>query len=258
MAFDHSKFLARFVEEAREHCSRISEGLLNIESSPDDAELLNALFRSAHTIKGSSRMMKLSGVTELAHHMEDILDAVRGNRIPLAPSVSGVLFRGVDALLVILEAISGGDKAPEAPQSLIEELVQAATTPAATVAMPVSSPITTPPSSHESNPVSSGEIPIHPSAAQVALPDKIPARIEMEAAKPKPVVEDHASSYATPKAKQAEYLRINAAKLDDLIRLMGEIVSEHGRFRRHIGRLREIERAAARHLEGDHRGMGQP
>ncbi|NTW98772.1 MAG: hybrid sensor histidine kinase/response regulator, partial [Geobacteraceae bacterium] len=91
MAFDHSKFLARFVEEAREHCSRISEGLLNLEKSPGDVETINALFRSAHTIKGSSRMMKLSGVTELSHKMEDVLDAVRGGKISLSSFVSDAL-----------------------------------------------------------------------------------------------------------------------------------------------------------------------
>ncbi len=131
MAFDHSKFLARFVEEAREHCSRISEGLLNLEKTPGDTETINALFRSAHTIKGSSRMMKLTGVTELAHKMEDVLDAVRGGVITLAPSVSDALFRGVDALSAMLERITSGDASVDAPDSLCEELSRAAAIPAA-------------------------------------------------------------------------------------------------------------------------------
>src|SRR5665647_3968762 len=96
MAFDHAKFLARFVDEAREHCARISDGLLNLEKNPGDAETLNALFRSAHTIKGSSRMMKLLAVAEVAHHMEDVLDALRNGKIGLAPSLSDLLFRTVD------------------------------------------------------------------------------------------------------------------------------------------------------------------
>ena len=242
MAFDHSKFLARFVEEAREHCSRISEGLLNIEKSPDDAELLNALFRSAHTIKGSSRMMKLTGVTELAHHMEEILDAVRGGKIPLAPSVSNVLFRGVDALQGLLEAITSGDKSQEAPQSLLDALVQAVTAPC--VMGPRSESSASVPSEQ-----SSPSPPVAPIAvATVTAPEEAPQRIFVESVTPKPSVEEHVAQ-PVAKVKQADYLRINAAKLDDLIRLMGEIVSEHGRFRRHIGRLREIERGVARHLD---------
>ena len=225
MAFDHSKFLARFVEEAREHCSRISEGLLNLEKTPGDSEILNGLFRSAHTIKGSSRMMKLAGVTELAHKMEDILDAVRGGKIPLAAPLSDVLFRGVDALSVLLEKITAGDTSSVAPEALCEELAQAALMPVA------------------------GDVP--------AVPDEtVPDSQPTQSAKSISTVEQVATAPVEPtasimpaKVRQADYLRVNAAKLDDLIRLMGEIVSEHGRFRRQIGKLREIERATARHLK---------
>lgn len=240
MAFDHSKFMTRFVEEAREHCSRISEGLLNIESSPDDTELLNALFRSAHTIKGSSRMMKLSGVTELAHHMEDVLDAVRGGKIPFAQPVSEALFRGVDMLLAMLEAITSGDTTQEAPQPLLDALLQAATVQdekEARSAAPVAASAQLPPAA----PVAT--------VADVATINMPEESANMIAVEPKPVAREHAAPRAVPKGQQADYLRINAAKLDDLIRLMGEIVSEHGRFRRHIGRLREIERGMGNHLK---------
>ena len=224
MAFDHSKFLARFVEEAREHCSRISDGLLNLEKSPGDAETVNALFRSAHTIKGSSRMMKLSGVTELAHKMEDILDAVRGGKIPLAASVSDSLFRGVDALSAMLERITAGDSSVEAPVELCAELALAAAIPAA---------------GDDSMPLE--PLPAAPSAQSVPLVPPV-EQITTAASEPAPVS-------TSTKARQADYLRINAAKIDDLIRLMGEIVSEQGRLRRHIGRLSDIERATARHLK---------
>jgi two-component system chemotaxis sensor kinase CheA len=230
MAFDHSKFLARFVEEAREHCSRISEGLINLENSPGDSEMLNGLFRSAHTIKGSSRMMKLAGVTELAHHMEDVLDAVRGNRIHLVAAVSDSLFRGVDALSAMLDRINAGDKSPEAPEALCAELAKAATAP----------------DSADSTPVSAS-VPAAAPSAQLIQPAPLvpPASINTE----KPLIAEEIQTAPAPvKGKSVDYLRINAAKLDELIRLMGEIVSEHGRFRRHIGRLREIERATDRHL----------
>jgi chemotaxis protein histidine kinase CheA len=221
MAFDHSKFLARFVEEAREHCSRISEGLLNLEKSPGDAEMINALFRSAHTIKGSSRMMKLAGVTELSHKMEDVLDAVRGGKISLSSFVSDALFRGVDALSAMLEQITAGDTTAGAQEALCEELARCAALPAAGDAQPVPAATLTP----------------EPHAPLVQPVEQTAAA----AAEPAPL------SKAAQK-RQVDYLRVDAAKLDDLIRLMGEIVSEHGRFRRHIGRLGEIERATARHL----------
>ncbi len=218
MAFDQSKFLARFVEEAREHCSRISEGLLNLEKSPGDAETINGLFRSAHTIKGSSRMMKLSGVTGLAHKMEDVLDAVRSGKIPLAAPVSDALFRGVDSLLAMLERITAGDTSMEAPEALCEELAQAASASAV-------------------------------GAAPAVIPAPVPSETLVPTAEQAVAAAEPAPLPAAAKGRQIDYLRINAAKLDDLIRLMGEIVSEHGRFRRHIGQLRDMERVTARHLK---------
>jgi len=225
MAFDHSKFLARFVEEAREHCSRISEGLLNLESSPGDSELVNGLFRSAHTIKGSSRMMKLMGVTELAHKMEDILDAVRGNRLSLSPPMADLLFKGVDALQAMLEQIVAGNKSPDAPEALCEALAKAA----------------------------AGEM--DETATQEALPevnktDKTDGTDTEPIAPISPIapgIPEPPKALDLPKAQKAEYLRVNALKLDELIHLMGEIVSEHGRFRKDVSRLHEQERLLAQY-----------
>ena len=227
MAFDHSKFLARFVEEAREHCSRISEGLLNLEKTPGDVDMINGLFRSAHTIKGSSRMMKLSGVTELAHKMEDVLDAVRGGKITLTSSVSDALFRGVDALTAMLASISAGDTTFGAPEALCEELAQASAMPVGGDTMPDSSD-----KSDKSNKSDKED--------KEVKEDKVVKPVVQ--AEPQPVIPD-------VKPNQVDYLRINATKLDDLIRLMGEIVSEHGRYRRHIARLRETERTSAKHFK---------
>jgi chemotaxis protein histidine kinase CheA len=210
MAFDHAKFLARFVEEAREHCARISNALITLEQSPGDAELINALFRSAHTIKGSARMMKLSGITALAHKMEDVLDAVRSGKISLLPPVSDLLFRGVDALTEMLERILSGDPAVEAPELLCAELAQAAEELSA-------------------------------DSDRTALP---PQEVGLDEVRIPP-----SAQAAAPNTRKVDYLRVDAAKLDDLIRLMGEIVSEHGRFRRHVGRLAELERSTLRHLK---------
>lgn len=235
MAFDQSKFLARFVEEAREHCSRLTQGLLNIENT-SDPETLNALFRSAHTVKGSSRMMKLTGVTELANQLEDVLDAARAGKLALKGNVTDALLRGVDALNSMLDRIKTGEPTPEAPATLCEELskiaaVDDSSEPAQTCEKPPTE-----------------EKPAQPQAAPRPTPPQ-PAPL-LRPAQPKPAEEQKqpAKEAAPVKAKPAEYMRINTQKLDDLIRLMGEIVSEHGRFRRHIARLRELERGTSRHI----------
>ncbi|HEY4745598.1 MAG TPA: hybrid sensor histidine kinase/response regulator [Desulfuromonadaceae bacterium] len=235
MAFDQSKFLARFVAEAREHCARISEGLLDLERSSGDTETLNSLFRAAHTIKGSSRMMKLLPITELAHHMEDVLDAVRGGRIALAPALADILFRGVDCLSAMLERVGGGEQLEEAPKALCDELVAAA---AAVESAPP--PQETVPASTPSAPAAAPAEPVASVTAPAAPPEAVLA--------PLVPADDARPAQPSAKVQQADYLRINAAKLDDLIRLMGEIVSEHGRFRRHVSRLREVERTTERFM----------
>ena len=233
MAFDQSKFLARFIEEAREHGSRLSEGLLNLEATPGDSELLNGLFRSAHTIKGSARMMKISGVTELAHQMENVLDAVRAGSIPLAPPVYAALFRGVDALTGMLARMTQGEGNPEASAPLCRELAQVAAASAGGAAPAAAADGVLAPAEPAAACAAARAGEAAPDRAGEAAPDR---------------ARERGGPLPAGKGKPADYLRIKASKLDDLIRLMGEIVSEHGRYRRHIGRLREIERSVARHL----------
>lgn len=240
MAFDHSKFLLRFVEEAREHCSRMSESLLNLEHTPGDNEIINGLFRSAHTIKGSSRMMKLMTVTELAHKMEDVLDAVRGNKMVLTQPVASLLFKGIDALLAMLELVATGNTSPELPEALCDELAgicdptQENSAPASSaVETVVTLPVTPEAPATVQHPPPKVEIPA------VTVPLKVTE-------KPLPKKETPAPAQP-PKKVQSEYLRINASKIDDLIRLMGEIVSEHTRFKKDVLRLRDIERSLIRY-----------
>lgn len=233
MAFDQSKFLARFVEEAREHCSRISAGLLDLERASGDVETLNSLFRSAHTIKGSSRMMKLVAITELSHHMEDVLDAVRGRKVSLSPSLADILFRAVDALSAMLETVASGAQVPEAPKALCDELTAAATATEPVVAD----------QSDQSDRSDKGVAPPPVAAPPAAAPQPDTPPLVAPAA-----TDDTRPLRGAGKVQQIDYLRINAAKLDDLIRLMGEIVSQHGRFRRHISRMSEIERQTERFM----------
>jgi len=223
MAFDQTKFLARFVDEAREHCSRISDGLLGMESSSGDGEALNSLFRSAHTIKGSARMMKQVGVSELAHRMEDVLDALRSGRISLTHQLSNALFRGVDSILAMLDLVKADAAPPEPPAELLQLLEATAANSAAsadtneTAAALIAHSLTHP----HPNPPPEGEgISTAPDTPSVAV-----------------------------KSAKVDYLRINAVKLDELIRLMGEIVSEQGRFGKQIARLYEVGRAVTHQSE---------
>lgn len=256
MAFDHSKFLIRFVEEAREHCSRICDGLLSLEQTPGDKELINSLFRSTHTIKGSSRMMKLMGVTELAHKMEDLLDLVRSDRLVITPGVADLLLKGNDFLQAMLEEIVNGNKAPEAPREICE-LLEQALNPETTAASVQQKTVLAPPT-----PAPNPQVPVSDIVASTQLkadtskeppahtkpncPDSTATETVLKPEQ-QPEIDQHPVVAATVR-KQADYLRVNSEKLDELIRLMGEIVSEHGHFRRDVAQLPELERRLSLYL----------
>src|SRR5208283_215862 len=126
MAFDMAKFLARFVEEARDHVEKLNEGLVRLEKDPEDAETTNAIFRSAHTIKGSARMMKLAPISEVAHKLEDCLGAVREKKISYTRELADLLFKGIDAISEMIEKTAAGQELAMDNAALCDELMRAA------------------------------------------------------------------------------------------------------------------------------------
>src|SRR5215212_6465287 len=72
--------LAAFFEEAEELLAAFEAGLLQLEARADDVELLNAIFRSAHTLKGNSAMLGFEEIARVTHLLEDLLDQLRKGR----------------------------------------------------------------------------------------------------------------------------------------------------------------------------------
>ncbi len=105
--FNSSEFIGEFRAEARDHLAKLSEGLVSLEAHPDQAGLLDELFRSAHTIKGSARMMGLEQINQLAHLLEDALAALRSHQAIPQPALFDAMLAVVDALGVMV------DTAPE-------------------------------------------------------------------------------------------------------------------------------------------------
>ena len=124
MALDMAKFLARFVEEARDHVTKLNEGLVRLEKDPEDAETTNAIFRSAHTIKGSARMMKLAPISDVAHKIEDCLGAVREKKISYSQELADVLFKGIDTISEMIEKTAAGQELTMDNATLCEELMR--------------------------------------------------------------------------------------------------------------------------------------
>jgi CheY-like chemotaxis protein len=126
MAFDRGKFVARFVEEAREHVGKLNEGLLLLEKDPGDTETLKSVVRSAHTVKGSSRMLKLTAISKMAHRLEDVLEALRSGKLKHSKGAFDILFMAIDIISDMVERTAGGEEVREAAPDIYEKLEKAA------------------------------------------------------------------------------------------------------------------------------------
>jgi chemotaxis protein histidine kinase CheA len=99
-----------FFAEAREMCEQIEASLLKLEEDPADRETLNALFRAAHTIKGSAGMFGLAPVVGFTHKVESVLDRLREGSCLLDINLTSLLFECGDHIRALLgHCESGGD-----------------------------------------------------------------------------------------------------------------------------------------------------
>ena len=104
MSLDMEQYREAFIEEAREHIETLTQSLLVLENDPKNTDALNNIFRSAHTLKGSSGMMGFKDLQDLAHAMEDTFDGLRkGGQV--SSDLIDVLLECIDALTTRLENI---------------------------------------------------------------------------------------------------------------------------------------------------------
>lgn len=124
MSNDFAQFQEAFFEEAAEHLAVVEEGLLKLEQNPNDLDLLNQIFRSAHSIKGTSGMFGFTDIAQFTHKMETLLDLLRNGQKVVTPQVADLLLRSTDCLKSLVEAAKSGSPIDaETVQRLTAELV---------------------------------------------------------------------------------------------------------------------------------------
>ncbi|MFG6463898.1 chemotaxis protein CheA [Roseateles sp. DXS20W] len=128
--------LPAFLSEAEEQVQSLEALLLQLESCPGDIELLNALFRCAHTVKGSAGLFGLDAVVGFTHHVETLLQRVREGQVALTPELSTLLLRCNDQIRTLVAEAGGAAQDADAVaqrEALVARLQAAAgvTPPAA-------------------------------------------------------------------------------------------------------------------------------
>lgn len=119
---DTNQYLEVFIDESNEHLQSCSESLLVLEQNPDNIEIVNDIFRNAHTLKGMSATMGFEDIADLTHKMENVLDAIRNHKIQVTAELLDVVFESVDHLEEMVSDISNGGDGKKDVTQTVEKL----------------------------------------------------------------------------------------------------------------------------------------
>ncbi len=223
MAFDISKFIGKFAEEAGDHISKINTSFLEYEKDTENFDLLNQVFRSVHTIKGSARILQLTYISDVAHKLEDVLDALRDKKIPPSNEMFSLFFRTVDAISEMVDKTVAGHTDIEDEHNICVELEETL----------------------KGNTVETSE-----KKETVKKTNLTTGKNKKkETTEPQILSTDKPSKKSPEIQAPEEQIKVHAQKLDDSIKVMGEILSNHGRMKQGLLDLEEILKISKQHME---------
>ncbi len=267
MAFDKTKFTKRFVDDCREYIKKINNGLLCLEKTPDNSEDVNEVFRSVHSIKGASTMLKFQSLAEISHKMEDALDSLRKERIKHSKSLSDLLFKGTDIIEEMIEIIADDKDDTIEIEEICKELEMAA------LGKTLETSIL---NTEALNPIVVKSENIDTEQETVPEPNDILKELELTSANvSKPAsdrmepdnekndtllrekstgekassMDEKEQAVKSTGQKVDETIRINANKLDETIKLMEEMVSLQSRIKQRLSEFFEVNKLSKKNME---------
>jgi two-component system chemotaxis sensor kinase CheA len=145
---EFEEILQDFLIEAFELIEQLDQDLVELETRPDDLDLLNRIFRVAHTIKGASSFLNFDVLTHLTHHMENLLNMARHGDLIIEPNVMDVILESIDLMKALLVRIrdtrEDGGLDVSACVVRLDAVANGESAPAPTAPTPVSIAIETP------------------------------------------------------------------------------------------------------------------
>jgi chemosensory pili system protein ChpA (sensor histidine kinase/response regulator) len=201
--------LSYFVPEAEEYLETLEANFLRLDKDAQNRELINHLFRTAHTLKGSAYTVGFRAIGDLIHHVEDFMGAVRDSRISVMPGHTDLILRAVDVVHVLMRRDpSTVDVTRQRFQMALSELKQLEQGHAV-----------------EASPT------VQPLGETIQQPDR-PSGSEED--------QGRAGKQAEGKTgEERDVIRVSYARLEQLMNLVGELVIGRGRLEQ---RLRTLER----------------
>lgn len=120
-----SQYLNMFIEESKDNLQRLNENLLKLENNPDDIQILNEIFRVAHTLKGMAGTMGFVRMQKLTHNIENVLSDIRSGSIKINSDMVDTLFMCLDALEnYVEEIVNTSSEGTDDHNDLIESLAE--------------------------------------------------------------------------------------------------------------------------------------
>lgn len=116
MSLNSTELLDQFILESRECLERVGQRLLDVEKAPQDADLLNDLFRQVHTLKGNCGLFEFKALELVVHAGEDVLDRIRNGRLSYNESIADALLEAMDYTASLIDVIEAEGALPEGTQ----------------------------------------------------------------------------------------------------------------------------------------------
>ncbi len=196
MEIDIQAILRTFLAECEEDFSKMEESLLALEADPENQELLDAIFRGAHTLKGNAGSLGFPKVAGFAHVFEELLQRFRNRTMPVTQERITLLLHAIDALRqMIPEAIAGAQELQAAHVNLLQQLAAG-------------------------NPITARQSPA------LAASNRQPESRRLFGRRQEDV---------QAWIERTDTVRVDTGKLDLMLNLAGEIAVAHGRLRQVLG-----------------------
>ena len=271
------ELLREFINESQEHLQNIENGVLVLEENPGDADTLNSIFRAFHTFKGGSGFLNLTPIKNLAHELESLLDAARQQKLVINSAIIDVILQGGDTLKTFtaeidaqLKGTNPGQPIVVATLQLIARVKAALANPGATVPSlsaaptssapalsqvtdmvenaPAASAACRPAEAVKTAPAPTGNnTGLKPGANEKAEAALAPAS-DGAPASPPPAADKPRTNPAPAATGAAGFVKVDTAKLDSLIDLVGELVISESMVVQDPELLRSPSRNLARNL----------
>jgi two-component system chemotaxis sensor kinase CheA len=239
---EDQELLEGFLAETTELLEKLDDDLISLEKSPEDAELMNRIFRSIHTVKGASSFLGFDSLVKVTHKTEDVLNRLRKGELTLNSEIMDVILEAVDLVKTLVSDIKAGEIVERELEGTISKLIPFLSENAteATVLAPVFAPhkeqsAVQPAVASQPEPSAPGQpVPAASHPAVPAQPASAAAAVQTAAAaKPKaPPVKEPAKPAASKGEELADNstVRVDVKRLDDLMNQVGELVLERNRM----------------------------